>query len=101
MDRFTPRLLSLGLKGTIGKGHRSDAVKEALREFLEGQPPLLKVMLITYGSEIDAPVPKFIGAPMMSSELENLSPDDDSGEAPDKSLRGCYVGTVERRRRAY
>ena len=32
MDRFTPRLLSLGLKGTIGKGHRSEAVKEALRE---------------------------------------------------------------------
>ena len=32
MDRFTPRLLSLGLKGTIGKGYRSDAVKEALRE---------------------------------------------------------------------
>lgn len=28
-------------------------------------------------------------------------PDDDPGEAPDKSLRGCYVGTVERRRRAY
>src|SRR4029453_11770939 len=32
MDRFTPRLLSLGLQGTIGKGHRSEAVKEALRE---------------------------------------------------------------------
>ena len=32
MDKFTPRLLSLGLKGTIGKGHRSDAVKAALRE---------------------------------------------------------------------
>ncbi len=32
MDRFTPRLLSLGLKGTIGKGHRGEAVKEALRE---------------------------------------------------------------------
>jgi fumarate hydratase subunit beta len=32
MDRFTPRLLGLGLKGTIGKGHRSDAVKDALRE---------------------------------------------------------------------
>src|SRR5262249_45196118 len=32
MDKFTPRLLSLGLKGTIGKGHRSEAVKEALRE---------------------------------------------------------------------
>ena len=32
MDRFTPRLLSLGLKGTIGKGHRSEAVKEALLE---------------------------------------------------------------------
>lgn len=33
MDRFTPRLLSLGLKGTIGKGHRSDQVKQALREY--------------------------------------------------------------------
>ena len=32
MDKFTPRLLSLGLKGTIGKGHRSQAVKDALRE---------------------------------------------------------------------
>jgi fumarate hydratase subunit beta len=32
MDRFTPRLLSLGLKGTVGKGHRSAAVKEAMRE---------------------------------------------------------------------
>jgi len=32
MDRFTPRLLSVGLKGMIGKGHRSDAVKDALRE---------------------------------------------------------------------
>ena len=32
MDRFTPPLLGLGLRGTIGKGHRSDAVKDALRE---------------------------------------------------------------------
>jgi fumarate hydratase subunit beta len=32
MDKFTPRLLALGLKGTIGTGHRSEAVKEALRE---------------------------------------------------------------------
>jgi fumarate hydratase subunit beta len=32
MDSFTPHLLRLGLKGTIGKGHRSDAVKAALRE---------------------------------------------------------------------
>ena len=32
MDKFTPRLLSLGLKGTIGKGHRSQDVKDALRE---------------------------------------------------------------------
>jgi fumarate hydratase subunit beta len=32
MDPFAPRLLSLGLRGTIGKGHRSEAVKEALRE---------------------------------------------------------------------
>jgi fumarate hydratase subunit beta len=31
MDRFTPRLLGLGLKGTIGKGHRSAAVKDALK----------------------------------------------------------------------
>jgi fumarate hydratase subunit beta len=31
MDTFTPALLALGLKGTIGKGGRSEAVKEALR----------------------------------------------------------------------
>lgn len=31
MDRYTPALLALGLKGTIGKGARSEAVKEALR----------------------------------------------------------------------
>ena len=32
MDKYTPRLLSLGLKGTIGKGGRSQPVKDALRE---------------------------------------------------------------------
>jgi fumarate hydratase subunit beta len=32
MDRFTPALLRLGLKGTIGKGYRGAAVKDALRE---------------------------------------------------------------------
>jgi fumarate hydratase subunit beta len=31
MDKFTPALLGLGLKGTIGKGHRAPAVKDALR----------------------------------------------------------------------
>jgi fumarate hydratase subunit beta len=31
MDRYTPALLALGLKGTIGKGARSETVKEALR----------------------------------------------------------------------
>ncbi len=30
MDRYTPRLLSLGLKGMIGKGSRSAAVKDAI-----------------------------------------------------------------------
>jgi fumarate hydratase subunit beta len=30
MDKFTPALLALGLKGTIGKGYRGAAVKEAL-----------------------------------------------------------------------
>ncbi len=30
MDPYTPELLKLGLKGTIGKGQRSDYVKEAL-----------------------------------------------------------------------
>lgn len=30
MDKYTPRLLELGLKGMIGKGKRSDAVKEAI-----------------------------------------------------------------------
>jgi len=31
MDAFTPLLLQAGLKGTIGKGYRSAAVREALR----------------------------------------------------------------------
>jgi len=32
MDRFTPALLELGLKGTMGKGYRGQVVKDALRE---------------------------------------------------------------------
>lgn len=32
MDKFTPRLLSLGLGGIIGKGERSEAVELSLRE---------------------------------------------------------------------
>ncbi len=31
MDAYSPRLLDLGLKGMIGKGSRSEAVKEALK----------------------------------------------------------------------
>ena len=30
MDKYTPTLLDLGLKGMIGKGRRSDAVKESI-----------------------------------------------------------------------
>ena len=30
MDKYTPKLLDLGLTGMIGKGKRSDAVKEAI-----------------------------------------------------------------------
>jgi fumarate hydratase subunit beta len=33
MDTYTPRLLALGLKGMIGKGGRSEAVREALKQF--------------------------------------------------------------------
>ena len=32
MDKYTPALLRLGLKATIGKGYRGQAVKDALRE---------------------------------------------------------------------
>ena len=32
MDKFTPALLKLGLKATMGKGYRGQAVKDALRE---------------------------------------------------------------------
>jgi fumarate hydratase subunit beta len=32
MDKFTPALLALGLKGTIGKGYRGQPVKDALKE---------------------------------------------------------------------
>jgi fumarate hydratase subunit beta len=33
MDLYTPELLSLGLKGMIGKGKRSPAVREALKQY--------------------------------------------------------------------
>jgi len=33
MDVYTPRLLQAGLKGMIGKGSRSEAVKEALKQY--------------------------------------------------------------------
>lgn len=33
MDKFTPKLLALGLKGTMGKGARSQAVKEAFKQY--------------------------------------------------------------------
>ena len=33
MDKFTPALLKLGLKGTIGKGYRGQAVKDALKQY--------------------------------------------------------------------
>jgi len=33
MDVYTPKLLSLGLKGMIGKGKRSAAVKEAMKQY--------------------------------------------------------------------
>jgi len=32
MDKFTPALLKLGVKGTMGKGYRGQAVKDALKE---------------------------------------------------------------------
>ena len=32
MDTFTPALLAVGLKGTIGKGYRGQPVKDALRQ---------------------------------------------------------------------
>lgn len=33
MDKFTPSLLKLGLKGTLGKGYRGQAVKDALKQY--------------------------------------------------------------------
>jgi fumarate hydratase subunit beta len=33
MDKYTPALLRLGLKGTLGKGARGAAVKDALRQY--------------------------------------------------------------------
>ncbi len=33
MDAYTPRLLDLGLKGTIGKGQRSQEVVEAMKKY--------------------------------------------------------------------
>ena len=33
MDKFTPRVLASGVKGMIGKGRRSEEVREAIKEF--------------------------------------------------------------------
>lgn len=33
MDKYTPALLKLGLKGTMGKGYRSQPVKDALKQY--------------------------------------------------------------------
>ncbi len=33
MDRYTPRLLQAGLRGMIGKGPRSEKIKEALNQY--------------------------------------------------------------------
>ena len=33
MDKFTPALLKLGLKATMGKGYRGQQVKDALKQF--------------------------------------------------------------------
>jgi len=33
MDRYTPKLLEMGLKGMIGKGMRSKEVKEAIKKY--------------------------------------------------------------------
>ena len=33
MDAYTPTMLALGLRGMIGKGYRSDAVKEAMKQY--------------------------------------------------------------------
>ena len=33
MDSYAPRLMSIGLKGMIGKGNRSQAVKDAMKKY--------------------------------------------------------------------
>jgi fumarate hydratase subunit beta len=33
MDSYTPRLMAAGLKGMIGKGNRSQAVKDAIKQY--------------------------------------------------------------------
>ena len=33
MDSYAPRLMSIGLKGMIGKGNRSQAVKDAIKKY--------------------------------------------------------------------
>ncbi len=57
-----------------------DQVKDALRDFLTDQPATMKVSLIAFGSDVDPRTPTCIGAPMMSGQVDDLSPDDDSVE---------------------
>ena len=42
MDKYTPALLDLGMKGMIGKGARSQEVIDAIEEHQEGRAALLR-----------------------------------------------------------
>ncbi len=71
--------IALVVEGAVQYKRDMDRVKEALKDFLDEQPPQMKVSLITYGSELSRPS-KPVSAPAMSNQLDNLEPDDDSGD---------------------
>ncbi len=56
-----------------------DRVKEALAALLEGRPAQTRVMVIDYGGEVTAH-PPFRPAPAATGAVEDISPDDESGD---------------------
>jgi hypothetical protein len=73
-----------------------DRVKEALATLLEGRPAQTRVLVIDYGGEV-TPHPPFRPAPAATGALDELQPDDESGDL--RLVDGVRAALVELNRK--
>ena len=71
-----------------------DRVKEALAGLLEARPAQTRVLIVDYGGEV-TPHPPFRAPAAAQSALEDLSPDDESGDVHLSSSMRCAPLLVE------